>query len=77
MSHKSVTPIVNVPKEQLHDDVVEKMVAAGFSEQDLATYLKQLTYRKQYNNRPEVKARRAEYAKARAAKMKMIASLLK
>lgn len=76
MTTKMVTPIVAVNKSQLRDDVVETALANGFTLNDINTLEKQLEYRRRYNLRPEVVAKRKVYTQQRYLKLKALRSLL-
>ena len=73
VSSKTINPTISINPNQLHDDVVERALANGFSMNEIERYLSQQEYRKAYNLRPEVKAKRAE----RYLRMKELRSLLK
>jgi hypothetical protein len=53
------------------------MIDAGYTVQDIERFAGQLEYRKEYNSRPEVKAKRAMYNRVRAEQMKSLRSLMK
>ena len=81
-STKSVTTLVNVPKEQLKDDVVSKLMnGMQCTEQEALRYLdrytKQQQYRSEYAQRPEVVEKRKEYARRRYQQMKLVAEMLR
>lgn len=59
------------------NELRNQLVQAGFSEKEIASYLHTLEYRKLYNSRPEVIARRKEYTSKRNERMKVLRSLLK
>ena len=69
-------PIVSVPKSQLKDDVVEKLTGEGYTLKEVESLLNQLAYRKEYNSRPEVQAKRKLYNQKRNLKMKIMKNLL-
>ena len=51
-------------------------IELGVETSTVASYLRQIEYRKTYNQRPEVKAKRAAYNKARNAKLSIVRELL-
>ena len=59
------------------DDVFRKMIDEGFTVKDIEALYSRLEYRKQYNQRPEVRAARADYNRRRNEKFKLMATLLK
>ena len=72
-----VNPVASINPSQLRDDVVETALANGFTTKELDRYLRQEEYRRAYNQRPEVIAKRATYARARYLRMKQLRALLK
>ena len=82
MSHKTVTAVATIPQAQLKDDKVAALVNALKCTAEEANALierleKQQQYRKQYAQRPDVRAKRAAYSKSRYQQLKLVASLLK
>jgi hypothetical protein len=69
---KTITNTTTLP-----DEKVEQMLNAGFSINEVERFYVQLEYRKEYNSRPEVKQKRAEYNKTRYNRMKGLRELLK
>lgn len=76
MTMKTITPVVNVNKHQLKDDIAEKLTSAGVSSKEVEQYLRQQEYRKQYQQRPDVIEKRKQYRQERYQRMKLIAQLL-
>ena len=75
-SKRTVTPIINVPKSSLHDDVEATALKNGFTLNELHRYLAQQQYRKEYNSRPEVVEKRREYRRVRYLRMKELRMVL-
>jgi hypothetical protein len=59
------------------DEQFRRMLDAGFTVQQIEAANAQIEYRREYNQRPEVKAKRAAYNAERNERLKMIKSLLK
>jgi hypothetical protein len=76
MSHKSITAVVSIDKTNLKDDVEAMLKLNGYTLQDLKMVEKQNEYRRLYNLRPEVVAKRKVYSQKRYLKMKMLKALL-
>lgn len=82
MTNKTVTAVATINPAQLKDDKVSKVANSLGCSIDEATKLvdrleKQQSYRKQYSQRPEVRAKRAAYSAARYAVIKQVNELLK
>ena len=59
------------------DDLRDAAKEMGVSEKELAAYVKKLQYRKEYNQRPEVKAYRAVKMAERQEREKLIRERIK
>ena len=76
MNNKTINAVVSIPATQLKDDVLQAALAEGFTVREVEAFERQLKYRKQYNSRPEVVARRKQYAAKRYQRMKELRMLL-
>jgi len=76
MTTTQVTPTIAINKSQLKDDVVEKLTSQGYTLKEVNSLLHQLEYRKMYNQREDVVAKRRAYNHKRNLKMKAMKSLL-
>lgn len=61
----------------LTEQQFQNLVDAGFTAEEIRRFIAQQTYRHNYNLRPEVKAKRAAYNRARNQRMSELKSLLK
>ena len=82
MSTKTINAVATINPSQLKDDKVALIANSLGVTTEEATKLvarleKQQEYRKQYSQRPEVKAKRAAYSAARYSTLKMVNELLK
>lgn len=70
-----------VTEEEYHKLVVTRAralaVATGATEKECVRFLKQEDYRRSYNAREDVKAKRAEYNRKRQAEMKAFRQLVR
>lgn len=73
----AIRPITAVQPSQLKDDVVSIALANGFTREDITRMEKQDEYRRHYNARPDVVAKRKEYTHKRYLKMKALRDLLR
>jgi hypothetical protein len=68
---------VNVVTSNKPNGLEAKLLELGFTSLDIERLQKNEQYRKEYNKRPEVVAKRAAYMKARYERMKVLKGLLK
>jgi hypothetical protein len=61
---------------QLTDEQFRALLDAGSTVRDIETFAAQLEYRKAYNKRPDVIAKRKMYAAKRAAQFKALRAIL-
>jgi len=59
------------------DELFGKMLDNGFEVRDIERLDGQITYRREYNQRPEVKAKRAAYNAKRNEAMKSLRAIVK
>jgi hypothetical protein len=55
----------------------DMLVKMGYTPKQIESYINNLEYRREYNDRPEVKAKRTQYNKDRYARMKEMSKLLR
>jgi len=77
MTTTTTTPIVTIDKSQLKDDLLQAALDAGYTEKEFETFMRREEYRKQYNSKPEVVAKRKQYNKVRNLRFKLIKEALK
>jgi len=58
-------------------EAFRKMLDAGFTVKEIERLHAQIEYRRDYNQRPDVKAKRAAYNQVRNERMKALKALLK
>ena len=75
--HTGFIIVVDGKGEYMTNDMRKQLVAAGFTEKEVNTFLHQEAYRKEYNARPEVKEKRKAYSKTRNERYKMLRELVK
>lgn len=73
----TINATTSIDKAQLKDDVMQAVLDAGFSEKEYNALQRQLAYRKAYNTRPSVIAKRKLYTAQRNAKMTALKSILR
>jgi hypothetical protein len=61
----------------LSDEQFRSLLDQGFTVKDIESFSSQLEYRKEYNKRPDVVAKRKVYSQLRNTKMKMLREILK
>lgn len=76
MTTKTITPIVNIDKVNLKDDIADLLTTNGFTLVDYERLQKQQQYRKMYSQREDVVAKRRVYTKMRYERMKQLRGLL-
>lgn len=69
--------ITRMNTTSLSDETFSRMLEAGFSISEVERWYAQTEYRKEYNSRPEVVAKRKAYTVRRNARMSILSKLLK
>lgn len=74
-TNQSTTQLVNTTT--IPDEKFGTLIEAGFTVKEIEAWYAKEEYRREYNARPEVKARRAEYNQKRNARMSTLRMILK
>ena len=72
----TITPTLSINPTQLKDDVKDQLQKLGLTESQLSSYLRQIEYRKSYNKRPDVVAKRKLYNMKRNLVMKQLREVI-